>query len=118
MKKLVDFNNGYETQKRVITSAEEFEILKAEFPNSDFADLNDYPNYRKPFKRSSIPYIFNINNCKAACEIVCETEKAYKLQVSHISGYTNGNADSRHFKWVAKSLVKVIDGIAYYPYWI
>lgn len=114
MKKLIDFNKGFENVKVVVNSIEEFEQLKAENPDSNFADLDNYCNYREK-RKSSKPYQFDINYCKTAIEIVAETEKAYKLQVSHISRYFKGQPDSRHFKWVAKSLVNIIDGTIYYP---
>lgn len=114
MKKLVDFNKGFETVTVVITSIEEFEHLKLQNPDSNFGDLDIYPNYREK-RKSSKPYVFNMANCNIAIEIVAETDKAYKLQVSHISRYFKGNPDSRHFKWVAKSLVNIIDGTIYYP---
>ncbi len=114
MKKLVDFNKYFETVKVVVNSIEEFEQLKSENPNSSFGDLSIYPNYREK-RKSSKAYQFDINCCKTAIEIVAETEKAYKLQVSHISRHINGRPDERHFKWVAKSLVNIIDGTIFYP---
>ena len=114
MKKQVDFNKGFETVKVVVSSVEEFEQLKRDNPNSNFGDLSIYPDFREK-RKSGKPYQFNIANCKTALEIVAETEKAYKLQVSHISRHINGKPDERHFKWVAKSLVNIIDGVIYYP---
>ncbi len=119
MKKLIDFNVGYETVKRVITSLEEFESLKKEFPNSDFANLENYVNYRNPRRKNDDwIYKFDITKCKIAIEIESETDKAYRLQISHISGHNNGIPNSRHFKWVAKSLVTILDGQIYYPSWL
>jgi len=117
MKKLIDFNKGFEGVKVVVNSIEEFEQLKTENPNSDFGAFEVYPNFREK-RKSNKPYVFNIDNCKEAIEIVAETEKAYKIQVSHISRHINGRPDERHFKWVAKSLCEKINGILYYPKFI
>ncbi len=114
MKKLIFFNKGFEEVKVVVNSIEEFNRLKNENPDSDFGSLEMYCNFREK-RKSNKPYVFNINNCKAAIELVSETEKAYKIQVSYISSYFKGQPDERHFKWVAKSLCQIIDGTLYYP---
>ena len=114
MKRLVDYNKGFESATAVISSIEEFEQLKSENPGASFGDLDIYPVYREK-RKSGKPYVFNIANSKAAIAIVAETEKAYKLQVSHISRHFKGTPDERHFKWVAKSLVNIINDVIYYP---
>lgn len=119
MKKLVDFQHNYNEVKRVVCSDEEFGNLKNEFPGVEFGDISIYPNYRTPSSRGrKSNYVFSTGTSKIAISIEAETEKAYRLQISHISGHTNGLAESRHFKWVAKSLVTIKDGTIYYPFFI
>lgn len=117
MKKLIDFQKDFQSTKVVVASVEAFDQLKKENPDSDFAPLEQYPNFREK-RKSGKPYVFNIENCNEAIEVVAETDKAYKIQVSHISGHVGGQPHSRHFKWVPKSLCRMVDNILYYPRFI
>lgn len=118
MSKLVDFQVNYQTETAVISNQEEFEVLKKNNPGSHFAALSIYPNYRKPSaKKKDFVYIFTLTNCKTAICIESESAKAYRLQIEHISGHFKGVPLDRHFKWVSKSLVNIVDNIIYYPAW-